>query len=182
MGRSDSARAGRALRAAEVDRVATPGLGREEGKGNARGRCAEDSSVPAGKPRRRGGQGEQPRRNRAGDPRHLPLAATRPAGIPARPQLHYGGRSAGLSCLSKPVRLPEPAIPRRFWPPGQRRAGIRLAWIVGPAEFQASSAGGKQGPRSQDKRGCGPGATPAPLPTWRPRPRGVSVYADGGGP
>lgn len=41
--------------------------------------------MPAGKPPELGGQGEQPRWNRVGDPRHLPLAATETRGNPDPP-------------------------------------------------------------------------------------------------
>lgn len=134
------------------------------------------------KPRERGGQGEQPRRNRVRDPRLLPLAATETRQSPSLSAAALR-KSAEPSCFSEPERLPEPAIPAAAsGRPGGRRAGIQLVWRVGSAGLRASNAGGKQGPRSQEERGCGPSATPAPLPTWRPRPRGVSVYADGGGP
>lgn len=107
----------------------------------------------------------------------------RPAGIPFRRRRHCGGRSAGLSRFSEPERLPEPAIPATAsGHPGGRPAGILLAWSVGPAGLGVSRDRGKRGPCSQDEKGCGPSTTPAPLPTWRPRPRGVSVYADGRGP
>lgn len=62
------------------------------------------------------------------------------------------------------------------------RADFQVVWNVGPIGLRGSRAAGKAGPTQGGTRwGCGPSATPAPLPTWRPRPRGVNVYADGGG-
>lgn len=67
------AHSGCSLRAAEVDGVALGGPEDEEGNRDGPGRRAEESSAPAGG-RRRGGQGEQLRRNRPGTPRRLQLA------------------------------------------------------------------------------------------------------------
>lgn len=100
-----------------------------------------------------------------GDPRKSRRASSGTAEGGARAELHPGARAP------PGVRNPRAVSGR----PGGRRAGIQLAWSVGPAGLRVSSAGRKLGPRSQDERGCGPRATPAPLPTWRPRPRGVSM-------
>lgn len=105
------------------------------------------------KPRERGGQGEQPRRNRVRDPRLLPLAATETRQSPSLSAAALR-KSAEPSCFSEPERLPEPAIPAAAsGRPGGRRAGIQLVWRVGSAGLRASNAGGKQGPRSQEERG-----------------------------
>ncbi|XP_008567672.1 PREDICTED: POU domain, class 3, transcription factor 1 [Galeopterus variegatus] len=156
-------RSTREKRAAEVGRIAARGLEGKEGKpgpGGAQwnapctleaagGEAGEVSSRAGTEPGTRAASRSQPLRS---------------AGIPARRPRHCGGSSAGLSRFSAPERLPEPAIPAAAsGRPCGMRAGIQLAWSVGPAglgvshsEGKQAHAAGREGVRSQ----CHPRATP----------------------
>ena len=117
--------------------------------------------------------------NRAGDPRRLQLAAAETRGNPGPPAAALRREERGAKRLLGAGAPPGARHPRhRLWPPGRETCGNSARVERGTRRARSLQRPGKAGPRSQDERGCGPSTTPAPLPTWRPRPRGVSVYAD----
>lgn len=163
--RSDSARAGRAFRAAEVGRVATLGLEGEEGKGDTPKRCAEDSSVSAGSHGSEAGKVSSHAGTESGTRASSHSQPQRPARVPACRQRHYGrvlSRAASRSpSASRSLQSPPPPLAA---PAGDGREFSSCGEWDPPGSKPPTQ--GESRAHAARRRG---GAVPVPPPRHSPR-------------
>lgn len=133
--------------------------------------------MPDGSCGRRGGRGEQPRRNRAGDPRCFPLAAAETRGN-AGSSLRREERRTEL--LLRARAPPGARHPRhRLWPPRRETGGNSARVEHGTRRARSLQRQGKAGPTQPGREGvrsqCRPRATPhvAAAPPGRECVRGL---------
>lgn len=121
--------------------------------------------MPAGSCGRRGGPGEQPLWNRAGDPRRRSLAASRDPRNPGPPAAALRREESGAERLLGARAPPGARHPRRrLRPPLPKTGGNSARVECGTRRARSLQRGGKAGPTQPGREGvrsqCHPRATP----------------------